>query len=150
VPHETQPELEFAVDLSDVRDRLAALRYFNGVTDIEDATNVIETLSALPPWAFVSVASETAEANRIAAGGHSQRVTVDVSVLFCVPAESRAEDTGDVVERTRRAVIRILLAWTPKGAESPFNYSRYLLRATGDGLVWGEVIMRTRYRLTAA
>lgn len=141
--------LAFAVDLNSVRDRLATLSYFLSVQNIQDATNALEHLDALPPAAFVSTARETAEKNKVI-GGHSQRVSTTISVLFCVPAERAADDAADVVEETRKAVIRILLGWTPAGAGDPLNYERYLLRATGDGLIWGEVLMTTSYRLTLA
>jgi hypothetical protein len=141
------PTLEFAVDLASVRDRVAALSYFNAVEAIQDATNVFEQFSVVPPAAFVSVARESAEPNRMATGPISQRVTVDLSTLFAVPAERRDGGTGDEVEATRLAVIRILHGFTPTRALKPLEYVRYQLRATGDGLVWGEVIMRTVYRL---
>lgn len=140
-------DLNFAVDLESVRDRLSSLKHFNSVTNLQAAANALENMNALPPAAFVSIVSETAEPNKVV-GGHSQRVTASVSVLFCVAAESASDSAGDELEETRRAVIRILIGWTPVNAEAAFNFDRYLLRAQGDGLIWGEVLMRTRYRLT--
>ncbi len=142
------PALDFAVDLDTVRDRLKTLDYFNGVTTIQDGTVAAESLDLLPPWAFVSVASEKASPNKLI-GGHRQLVAVSISILFAVPAERADGETGDVVEDTRKAVIRILLAWTPGRAEKALQYERYQLRATGDGLVWGEVLMGTEYFLSA-
>lgn len=143
------PALDFGVDLDSVRDRVMTLSYFNGATTIQDGTLAIENVSVLPPWAFVSVARETAEPNRTATGAKRQRVAVTISILFAVPAERADGETGDVVEEARKAVIRILLAWTPRGAEKALEYQRYQLRATGDGLVWGEVLMGTEYLLSA-
>jgi hypothetical protein len=142
------PALAFAVDLDSIRDRLATLEYFNGVTTITDGTAAAENLDLLPPWAFVSVPREVAEKSKLI-GGHRQRVAVSISILFAVPAERADEQTGDVVEDTRKAVIRILLAWTPARAEKALEYERYQLRASGDGLVWAEVIMTTEYFLSA-
>jgi hypothetical protein len=145
-------ELDFAVDLEDVRARVGTLHYFTAVETLQEATLQLENLSGIPPLAYVTTASETAEANKLMGGpdAWSQRVTTDVSILFCVPAERAAGAARDELEATRRAVIRILLAWTPKGAESPFQYRRFLLRASQDGLIWGEVIMRTSYHLRLA
>lgn len=145
----SDPALDFAIDLDSVRDRLGTLAYFNGVTNIQDATNVLEGMSAAPPWAFVSIARESAEPNKTI-GGHAQRVNVSISTLFCVAAERAAGDSSDVVEQTRKAIMRILVAWTPRGAERPLGFERYLLRASGDGLIWGEVLMGTAYRFTAS
>lgn len=139
-------ELDFGVDLETVRERLAGLKYFTAVSTLQEASLEIENLTGIPPLAFVSTVSETAELNKLI-GAWSQRVTTRVSVLFCVPAERAAGDARDDLEETRKAVIRILLAWTPDGADSPLQYDRFLLRASRDGLIWGEVIMRTLYHL---
>jgi hypothetical protein len=143
------PALEFAVDLDSVRDRVATLGYFNGVTTIQDGTSAYENLDLLPPWAFVSVASEKASPNKLQGGGHRQRVAVSLSILFAVPAERADKKAGDEVEDARKAVIRILLAWTPGRAIKACEYERYQLRASGDGLVWAEVLMGTEYFLSA-
>lgn len=139
--------LAFSVDLDDVRARVGSLSYFNSVTNLQEATLALENMNALPPAAFVAIASETAERNKTI-GGHSQRVTATVSILFCVPAESASDTAGDELEQARKAVIRILIGWQPKGADSEFDFDRYLLRANADGLIWGEVLMRTTYRIT--
>lgn len=139
--------LNFAIDLGSVRDRLSSLSHFTSVTNLQAAVLAIENMNAIPPAAFVAVASETAERNKTI-GGLSQRVGVTVSVLFCVPSESAADDAGDELEETRKAVIRILLGFVPGRALSHLEFDRYLLRANGDGLIWGEVLMRTSYRLT--
>lgn len=139
--------LDFAVDLDDVRERIKVLRYFLTVDDIETASRAIEAENAAPPAAFVSIQSETAEANKTI-GGHSQRVSVSLSVLFCEPLARSDRETRDVMERTRKALIRQLVAWTPRNAGKALQYERYLLRAVGAGLIWGEVLFRTEYRLT--
>jgi hypothetical protein len=146
----TDPDpLDFAVNLTSVRDRLSTLAYFNSVSDLQEATLNIENLTGIPPLAFVSVASETADPNKLI-GGLSQRVTVSISVLFCVAAEAADRRPKDALDETRRAVIRILLGWTPVGAEKALEYQRFLLRASRDGLIWGEVLMRTLYYLRLA
>ena len=141
--------LEFGPDLESIRARLATLSYFNSVTDLQAATVAVEQMNALPPAAYVSVASETAEPNRLATG-FSQRVNVSVSTLFWIPSERADNLAGDQLDEARRAVIRILLGWTPLRAEKPLELERYLPRASGDGLIWGEVLMRTAYRLALA
>jgi hypothetical protein len=142
-------ELDFAVDLEDVRKRLCALSYFTDVSTLQEATLELENLSGIPPLAYVAVASETAEDNNLI-GAWSQRVTTRISVLFCIPAERADEKPRDVLEEARKAVIRMLVAWTPGGADSPFQYDRFLLRGSQDGLIWGEVLMRTSYHLRLA
>jgi hypothetical protein len=146
-------ELDFGVNLDTVRDRLAQLNYFTDVQTLQDATLDLESgLRGIPPLAYVSTTSETAEPNRlIGPGSWSQRVTVTISAMFCIPAERADEKPMDEVERTRRAVTRILVGWTPDGAESPLQYYRFLLRGSRDGLIWGEVLTRTvfHYRLAS-
>lgn len=142
-------DLDFAVDLESVRERLSALSYFTSVTNLQDATVAIENMNALPPAAFVAVASETGEPNKTI-GDFAQRVNVTISILFCVPAERADGKAGDELEDTRKAVIRILLGWVPDRALGQLQFQRYLLRASGDGLIWGEVLMTTSYRLSLA
>lgn len=143
-------ELDFAVDLEDIRARVNKLSYFTDVLQLEDATLDLESgVEGIPPLAYVSTASETAEKNRLT-GTLAQRVTVRISVLFCIPAERADKASRDEVETTRKAVIRILLGWKPKGAEQWLEYDRFLLRASRDGLIWGEVLMLTTYRLELA
>lgn len=144
--------LDFAVDLQSVCDRLKLLAYFSTVRDIQAASMAVQGDEiALPPAAFVSVASETAEANKTmgAPGSISQRVTVTLSVLFCEQLARAAKDTSDRVELTRKAVIRQLIGWTPDGAGKALEYQRYLLRGVSGRVIWGEVLFRTSYRLTA-
>lgn len=140
-------DLDFAVDLESVRQRLCQLSHFTSVTNLQDSSVVIEQMSAIPPAAFVAVTSERAEPNKTI-GGFAQRVNVTISTLFCVPAERADGKAGDDLEDTRKAVIRILLGWTPDRAESMLQFQGYALKAAGDGLLWGEVLMTTSYRLT--
>lgn len=141
--------LDFGVKLDSVRDRLRTLSYFTSVSTLQEAALQLDNLSGIPPLAFVSTASETAEPNKLI-GTISQRVTTRISTLFCVPAERADEGTSDEMEETRKAVIRILLGWQPDGAEKVLGYDRFLLRASQDGLLWGEVLMLTTYRLGLA
>ncbi len=142
------PLLDFAVDLESVRDRVAALGYFVSVRDIQAATEAIVDEIVLPPAAFVSVAAETAERNNVI-GGHSQRVTVTLSVLFAEQVQRAAADTRDRVELTRKAVMRQLIAWTPRNAAASLEYDRYLLKGMSGNVIWCEVLFRTSYRFTA-
>lgn len=140
--------LVFGVDLDSVVARLKALDVFVSVSDIEAATVAIEEAKAIPPMAFVSVASETAEPNKTI-GGHSQRVTVVVSTLFCIKAYRRDDESRHATDLMRRTVIRQLTAWKPEGAERGLNYNRFLMRGIIDGLIWGEVLTSTVYRFQA-
>jgi hypothetical protein len=142
-------ELDFAPDLNSIRERVAALSYFTDVRTLQEAALDLEEMNGIPPLAYVSTASETAEPNKLI-GSISQRVSTRISVLFCVPAERADDKTRDELEEARKAVIRILLGWTPLRAEKPFEFDRFLLRASRDGLLWGEVLMLTTYRLTLA
>jgi len=135
------------VDLESVRDRVQTLGYFLTVLDVQKATQALEQEIAFnPPAAFVSTVSETAEKNTVI-GGWKQRVEVVVSVLFALAAERMAGDESDEAEQVRKAVRGILTAWTPGGADTAFQYDRYLIRGTGGGLVWGECLFRTSYQL---
>ena len=141
--------LDFGIDLEDVRQRYLGMKYFVSVTDIQAATEILrdpDAMGFVPPAAFVSIASETAEPNKTI-GGHAQRVNVTLSILFAVPSARLDHGADDEVEQTRKAVIRMGLAWRPKGAAAALDYQRYLLRASGQGLVWGEVLFSTSYQL---
>jgi hypothetical protein len=136
------------VDLAEIRDRLKTLNYFTSVSDIQSAAQIIEgDISFLPPAAFVMVESESFEKNRYAAGGHGQRATVILSVLFCVPSQRAADDLSDEVEQARRAVRDVLKGWQPPGAQIALDASRYRVRLINDGLVWSEWLFRTTYDL---
>jgi len=144
----TDPALDFGVDLPEIRDRLLAMGYFLSVTDILEASEALdETLSAAPPAAFVGTASERAEPNRTT-GGHSQRVEVEIAVLFAESTSRFDRKATDQLEQTRKAVTRQLLAFVPKGAGKALEYVRYRVVKIGDGLAWGEVTFSTSYRLS--
>lgn len=140
------PELDFGPKLDDVAARLNTLSYFNSVQPYIAAVMAIEDGIAHPPAAYVSISSETAEPNRLI-GGHGQRVTLQISILFCVKSENASGDADDALDRTRRAVIRLMMGWAPPGAEKALDFVRYGIRASGDGLVWAEAVFGTSYRL---
>jgi hypothetical protein len=136
------------IDLVDIRDRLRGLSYFNSVSDIQSAAQLIEgDISFLPPAAFVMVESEGFDKNRYAAGGHAQRGNVTISVLFCTPSQRAADDISDEVEQARRAVRDILRGYKPAGAMVALDAFRYRIRLIGDGLIWSEWLFRTSYDL---
>jgi hypothetical protein len=140
--------LDFGVDLATIRDRLDLLGYFLSVTDILQASDALdETIPASPPAAFVAVARESAEPNKTI-GGHSQRVAVEVAVLFVELAARFDRQAKDRLEQTRKAVTRQLVAWKAGGTEHGLEYRGYRVVAIGNGLVWGEVTFSTSYRLS--
>jgi len=140
------PDTLFGVQLGTIRDRLATLSYFTGVHDIQAGSEAISGEAPfVPPAAFVSTAAETYGPNRYAAGGHGQRATTDVSVLFCVPAQRADSATADEVEQARKAILAILAGFTPDGADKPLDAVRYQVRLIADSLVWGEWIFRTGF-----
>lgn len=141
------PSTLFGPDFVAIRDRVASLGYFLTVTDIQNAALAIEESRGMPPMAFLSTASETAEPNKTI-GGHAQRVTVRLSILFAIGMERAADDGNDMAEQLRKALIRLMMGWVPPGAAGPLNYDRYAVRAIGDGLFWGEVLFLTSYRLS--
>lgn len=141
------PSTIFGPDFAAIRDRVASLGYFVTVTDIQNAAMAIEDSLGVPPMAFLSTASETAEPNKTI-GGHDQRVTARLSILFAIGTERAAHDGKDAAEQLRKAIIRLLIGWTPPRALGPLNYDRYLVRSVGDGLFWGEVLFVTTYRLS--
>lgn len=141
--------LAFGVDVNSVRDRVAGLGTFLLVGDIQTAEEALAgTLPFTPPAAFVSIVNEQAEPNRIAAGGFSQRVGVRLSVLFAIKAQRALDDVRDEMERTRKAIIRQLVAFVPEGAEKGLGYDRYVLKRIDAGLCWGEVLFLASYRFT--
>jgi hypothetical protein len=141
------PATLFGPDFVAIRDRLATLGYFVTITDVLNAANAIEESEGVPPAAFVSTAAETGQPNKLV-GGHAQRVAVRLSILFVVGTERAAHDTKDVTEQLRKAIIRLFMGWVAPGTDSPMNYDRYLPRAMGEGLFWGEVLFTTSYRLS--
>ena len=136
------------IDLVGIRDRLRGLSYFNSVSDIQSAAQIIDgDISFLPPAAFVMVEGESFQKNRYASGGHAQRGDVSISVLFCVPSQRAADDLSDEVEQARRAVRDILRGWKPDGAQIALDAFRYRIRLIADGLIWSEWLFRTSYDL---
>lgn len=143
------PETLFGVDLKAVRDRLATLSYFSSVDDVQGGAEALGGLRPfLPPAGFVSVARESYAPNRLAAGGHSQRATVVLSILFCVPAQRADGGVGDEVEQARKAVLAVLKGWQPPGAGKPLEAVDYRVRLIDKGLVWGEWQFRTAFDLS--
>lgn len=143
--------LAFGIDLDSVRERIKGLEYFVAVEDLAAASEALsgdDGLSFNAPAAFASIASETAEPDRTTGGRHSQRVSVTLSILFAESSARADRDGTDRADRTRRALIAQLAGWTPTGAGAPLQYVRYLIRATGGGYVWGEVMLTTSFRLT--
>jgi len=145
--------LDFGLDLDDVADRLTGMSYFASVQGIMDASEALdETMPAVPPAAFLGIASETAAPNKFlgGAGGHRQRVAVRLAVLF-VEATSRFDRKGDkAIDRTRKGITRMLIGWRPKGCEIALDYAGYRVVRIGDGLVWGEVSFDTAYHIDTA
>lgn len=145
------PENAFGINLGEVRDRLATLDYFTSVQDIQAAAQAIDaTAPFIPPAAFVSIGRETYEPNRYAAGGHAQRATVTLSVLFCVPATRADGATSDEVEQARKAIRLILMGWKPGGADKALEAGSYSVRLIADGLIWGEWLFATSFDTSAA
>lgn len=144
------PSTDFGVDLSSIETRLALLEYFTGVRDIQAGSQAISGDEPfVPPAAFVSVATENYEPNRLASGGHAQQATIGISVLFCVPAQRADNGLGDEVEHARKLISAQLVGFTPDGALKPLDAFRYSVRLIDEGLIWGEWIFRTRFDLRA-
>lgn len=135
------------IDLDDVRAKIRDLGVYNEVGDALNGADAMENFVGRPPAAFVSTSSERAAPNKMATG-FRQRVYQGVSVLFVEGQESAARDTDDRVEARKRELVQLLVAWTPQGAASPFEYVSYSVRFIGGGLVWGEVILAAPYFVT--
>ena len=143
------PETLFGVDLKSVRDRLELLSYFTGIHDIQAGSEAIAgTRAFIPPAAFVSIASETYERNRYAAGAHGQRAETIISVLCCIPANRADDALADEVEQARKVVLAQLKGWTPTGADKQLEARRYSIRSVDAGLVWFEWLFATSFDLT--
>lgn len=143
------------IDLSDVREQVRAIDApivpgvpgFLTTSDWSSATDAIDNGNGAPPAAYVSLAREQAEPNRLSSGGRAQRVRSTVSVLFCLPSERADDERADPVEIARGSIIAKLIGFTPRGAVKGFDYAGWGLRAEGDGLVWGEVLFATSWDL---
>lgn len=142
----TEP-IDQGIDLDSVVARLKAAQVFTTVEDIEAATVAIEEARSVPPAAYVSVASETAEPNKLI-GRHAQRVTVVISTLFCIKAYRRDAESRHALDRVKRIVLAQLVGWKPDGGEVAFEYQRFLMRGIIDGVIWGEVLTRSTYRIS--
>jgi hypothetical protein len=140
--------LAFGIDLTDVRTRLEGLGYFLSVTDVLEASEALDgTVTAAPPAAFVGVTSETAQ-GQPGIGSWSQRISVEVSILFVESAARMDRRATDQMEQTRRAVMRQMVGWQPAAAQRAFNFRRYRIVSVGGGLAWGEVTMEAPYLFT--
>lgn len=138
--------IAFGIDLDSVRDRVLGLGYFTSVEGIEDATTAIEFGSTQPPQAWVSIAAESAEPNKII-GRTAQRVNATLSVLYAENAARADGGRPDQVDRDKRAIIAQLRNWTPGGAIKACEYDRFRQRAIIDGVIYAEVLFLTSYRI---
>lgn len=145
------------INLSDVRSKVREITApivpgvngFLTVSDWSSATDAIENGGANPPAAYVSLSRETPDRNRLSSGGRAQRVRSVVSILFALPAENADDERADPMEVARGSIIAKLVGYKPGGAVQGFDYAGYSLRAEGNGLVWGEVLVSTSWDLRA-
>lgn len=145
------------IDLASVRERVRTIETrfdptaprggFLSVSDALSGADAMAYADAVPPAAYVSLASETPDRNRLASGGRAQRVRSRVSVLFCLGAERADDERADAVERCRGALIASLTGFKPTGAVDAFDYAGYSLRAQVAGLLFGEVLFSTSWDL---
>lgn len=147
------PALDYAVDLDTVADQLKTLGYFLEVQGILATGEALEgRIAARPPAAFVAVQSERAIRNQVI-GGHSQHFDVEIGVVF-VEQSGRRKDAVtdramDQLEITKRAVVRILMGFTPRNAQQPLDFLSYRPISLGGGFAWGQCTFATTYRYTA-
>jgi hypothetical protein len=145
------------IDLSTIRAELRGITTvldqgypqggFLSVSDWSSASDAIENGNAVPPAAYVSLAREAPDPNRLSSGGRAQRVRSQISALFCLAAERADDERADPVEIARGSIIQKLTGFVPGGAVEALSYAGYALRAEGDGLVWGEVLFSTSWDL---
>lgn len=136
------------IDLEWIIAQLDTLKHFNDIGRAVDAAAAIGEFVARPPACYVSTTSERASPNELASGAFRQRVTQTISILFVLGAERRSDSETDAVELTRTLVRNLLLGVTPPGADGPFQFASYSLRAMDQGLIWGELLFAAPYYLT--
>jgi len=143
--------LDFGIDMASVQARLELLGYFRAVEDVLGASEALDqTVPAAPPAAFIGIGRENATPNDVIGGGHRQRVTTELAVLFVELASRFDGATKGQMEQTRKAIIRQLIGWKPIGAQVPLEYAAYRIVEIGNGLAWGEVTFTTTYRVGTA
>lgn len=133
------------IDLASIRDEVRSIDtipdtgHFVSVSDWSSATDAMEHgCGGFLPQAFVVLADEKADANRLATG-RAQRITSTVSILFVIASDRADGERTDAIEVTRGSIIQRMVGFVPGGAVSGLSYAGYALRAEGDGEVWGEV-----------
>lgn len=121
----------------------------NGVVNVQAATD-FASLSRAPdrlPATYVIPDSESAAENRMAAGAHDQKVTVDLLVVIVLAGERTSKQTRDKLDEHCDKVQQALIAWAPPGASTPISYiGGRLLSVSGGSLYWGARF-RTSYHL---
>lgn len=136
------------INLKSVADKIReGVPEFLSVGDSLSAADAVTTFTARPPACYVSTSGERARGNELSTG-HRQRVIQTVSVLFVLGAERRDRQEADQVEAIKAALVKLLTAWTPEGAASPFEYGSYSLRFAGEGLAWGELLFAAPYYIS--
>jgi hypothetical protein len=145
------------IDLSSIRAELRTITTlldpgvpsggFLTVSDWSSASDAIEHGDAVPPAAYVSLARETPDPNRLSSGGRAQRVRATISTLFCLGAERADDERTDPIEVARGSIIQTLVGFVPGGAVDALDYAGYQLRAEGGGLVWAEVLLSCSWDL---
>jgi len=137
-----------SIDLKSVGAKVETLGIFNDVGDALSVAEAMEEFVGRPPAVFISTSGERAGPNKMSTG-HRQRVNQTVSVLFVMGQERRDGGAVDPVEEAKNALILLLTAWRPDGADSPFDYVGYSFMRAEGGLVWAELLFAAPYHVRA-
>jgi hypothetical protein len=122
---------------------IAALRHVSGALSLTDA---IENQAVPLPAAYVLPAAETAFPDR--AFGNSlinQIIQVDIAVAIGI-STTAIVPAGfvDPVDYLKTAVRDCLVGWTPPGANTFFEFSRYELLGLAPGEAWIQLFFNTQ------
>jgi hypothetical protein len=133
-----------AIDLASIKTRVRNTGIFAQVHDVLALADAMANPGAVTKQAFVVASSEIAEDSRTV-GVHRQRVEATISVAFVLAAQRTAQDRSDEVEAIRSALKSHLAGWQPEGAEHALQYRTSKIGSIAQGLVWVELVFRTRY-----
>lgn len=143
------------ISLEDIRAAVASIThpsdtYFYSVSDALSLADAMENFDAVPPAAYVYTGGETSQGNKRATGPVLQKVSASIGVSFCLPAERADGERVDQTEVARGLILQKLVGFLPAGASRSLEFRSYRMVATGNGLLWGEVLFEAPWTLVAA
>lgn len=113
-----------------------------------EATEAIEKTPARMPAVYLVYQDDSAEPNRLDAGGHRQRITARIGALIAVRnvIDSRGANAQQATQPIVDRLDQAFLAWSPDSENfDPCEYVRGSLASFNNNVIWWICIYQTRF-----